>query len=191
MDNEDRQLSGFYLAYFSGVILLIYLWTGCASTVVLGLCVVPILGFGLPPFMNFVSKTFVSLIYGFGSEELSYENGFYEDDMDKAKRLIREGKWIGDIHGSDKYLWYDFYEILGHSLKQTNSRHPEFYKKMIPLYQHRIQELEAEIQSIMEEKSKDVSEASVLELFTQLKRDHMKRYREFIRKASVIIRRSK
>jgi len=97
----------------------------------------------------------------------------------------------GDIHGSDKYLWYDFYEILGHSLKQTNSRHPEFYKKMIPLYQHRIQELEAEIQSIMEEKSKDVSEASVLELFTQLKRDHMKRYREFIRKASGIIRRSK
>ena len=191
MDNDDRQLSGFYLAYFSGVILLIYLWTGCASTIVLGLCVVPILGFGLPPFMNFVSKTFVSLIYGFGSEELSYENGSYEDDMDKAKRLIREGKWIGAIHGSDKYLWYDFYEILGHSLKQTNSRHPEFYKKMIPLYQHRIQELEAEIQSIMEEKSKDVSEASVLELFTQLKRDHMKRYREFIRKASGIIRRSK
>ena len=91
MDNDDRQLRGLYLVYFSGVILLIYLWTGHAATIVLGLCVVPILGFGLPPFMNFVSKTFVSLIYGFGSEELSYENGFYEDDMDKAKRLVREG----------------------------------------------------------------------------------------------------
>jgi hypothetical protein len=98
MDNDDRQLRGLYLVYFSGVILLIYLWTGHSSIIVLGLCVVPILGFGLPPFMNFVSKTFVSLIYGFGSEELSYENGFYEDDMDKAKRLVREGKWIGAIH---------------------------------------------------------------------------------------------
>jgi tetratricopeptide (TPR) repeat protein len=93
MNQDDCQLRGLYLAFFSGVILLIFLWTGHGGVIVLGLFLVPILGFGLPLFMNLMSKTFVSLIYGFQSSELSYETGSYEDDMDKAKRLVREERW--------------------------------------------------------------------------------------------------
>jgi len=104
MNEHDRQLRGLYLAFFSGVILLIFLWTGHAGVIVLGLFLVPLLSFGLPLLMNLMSGTFVSLIYGFGVSAVSYENGLYQNDMDKAKRLIREEKWIQAITAYRKII---------------------------------------------------------------------------------------
>jgi hypothetical protein len=94
---------------------------------------------------------------------------------------------FGDVHGSDKYLWYDFYEVVDNSLKLSNSRHPKFYKKMAPLYRRRIKELEKEIKTLEKKRAEGQEDSSVLEIFVQLRRDHIERYQEFLRKASAII----
>jgi hypothetical protein len=94
---------------------------------------------------------------------------------------------FGDVHGSDKYLWYDFYEVVDNSLKLSNSRHPKFYKKMAPLYRRRIKELEKEIKTLEKKRAQGQENSSVLEIFVQLRRDHIERYQEFLRKASAII----
>ena len=94
---------------------------------------------------------------------------------------------FGDIHGSDKYLWYDFYEIAGNCLKLRNPRHTNFYEKMIPLYQQRIKELEKEIQILEKGRSEGQGDPSNLELYMQFRRDHIARYRYFLKKASTII----
>ena len=51
----------------------------------------------------------------------------------------------GNVYGSDKYLWYDFYQLIGHSLESRNKNHPETYKRMASLYSGRLQELEDRI----------------------------------------------
>ena len=91
---------------------------------------------------------------------------------------------FGDIHGPDKYYWYDHYKVTGHSLKLTNSAHANFYKKMIPLYRQRIKELEQEILDLKQEGKIDSSSVPTL---AQFRRDHINRYKEFISKASEII----
>jgi hypothetical protein len=96
---------------------------------------------------------------------------------------------FSDIHGPgpDKYYWYDFYQVIGVTLTNTNSRHRDFYKDMKKLYEKRIGELEEEIKRLEKEKSEKGSDVSVLDLFAQFKRDHIQRYREFIKKALIII----
>jgi hypothetical protein len=93
----------------------------------------------------------------------------------------------GDIHGSDKYLWYDFYEVIGLSLELRNLKHPQVYERMLKLYRERIQELEHEIDSLERKKSGGQEDISTLEIFIRLRKDHIERYREFIRNASTII----
>jgi len=97
----------------------------------------------------------------------------------------------GDVHGSDKYLWYDFYEVVGFSLELRNLRYPQVYKRMLSLYQKRIQELEDEINSLELQKSGSQADLSTIDLFMRLRRDHIERYREFIRKASALIQSEK
>lgn len=97
----------------------------------------------------------------------------------------------GDVHGSDKYLWYDFYEVVGHSLELRNSRHQAFYERMLSLYRKRIQELEEEVLSLEQQKSGEQADISTLELLMRFQRDHIERYRGFIERASAIIESSK
>ncbi len=94
---------------------------------------------------------------------------------------------FGDIHGSDKYYWYDFYEVVGVTLKNRNSRHRDFYKDMKQQYEKRIRELEEEIKTLEKSKTEKGSDVAVLDLFARFRRDHIQRYREFIKKALIII----
>ena len=94
---------------------------------------------------------------------------------------------FGDVHGSDKYLWYDFYEVDDNALKLSNQRHPKFYEKMVPLYQQRIKELEGEIQMLEEKQSAGQGDPRILEVYIQWRRDHIARYQEFVRKGSAIL----
>jgi len=94
---------------------------------------------------------------------------------------------FGDVHGSDKYLWYDFYQVVGNTLMLSNVRHQKFYEKMIPLYRRRIKELEREIKEFEKKRAEGREDPSVLELYIQWRRDHIEKYQEFLKKASVII----
>ena len=94
---------------------------------------------------------------------------------------------FGDIHGPDKYYWYDFYEVVGITLTNRNGRHREFFQDMKQHYEKRIRELEKEIETLEKKKSEKGSDVAVLDLFAQFRRDHVQRYREFISKALKII----
>lgn len=94
---------------------------------------------------------------------------------------------FGDIHGSDKYYWYDFYEVVGVTLTNRNSRHRDFYQDMKQLYEKRIKELEKETKTLEKEKSEKGSDVAALDLSAQFAQDHIQRYREFIKKALIII----
>ena len=94
---------------------------------------------------------------------------------------------FGDIHGSDRYLWYDFYQVIGTSFVIQNSKHPEVYKKMIEAYRSRIEELEKEIEQLKKQKIANGQGANSYELINQLRRDHIAKYIEFIDKATEII----
>lgn len=98
---------------------------------------------------------------------------------------------FGDIHGSDKYCWYDFYKVVGVTLTNRNSRHRNFFQDMKQHYEKRIRELEKEIKMLEKSKSEKGSDAATLDLFVQLRRDHIQRYREFIKKALIIIQAKK
>jgi len=94
---------------------------------------------------------------------------------------------FGNIHGSDKYYWYDFYEVVGVTLTNRNSRHRDFYQDMKKQYEKRISELEKEIKMLEASKTEKGSDVATLDLFAQFTRDHIQRYREFIKKALIII----
>jgi hypothetical protein len=94
---------------------------------------------------------------------------------------------FGDIHGSDKYYWYDLYEVVGVTLTNRNSRHRDFFQDMKQHYEKRIRELEKEIKTLEMSKVEKGSDVATLDLFAQLRRDHIQRYREFISKALKII----
>jgi hypothetical protein len=59
---------------------------------ILGLLLIPLLSFALPRLMTFVSTGSTFLIYGTHYSDPSYENRFYQDDMNRVKRLVREGR---------------------------------------------------------------------------------------------------
>jgi len=94
---------------------------------------------------------------------------------------------FGDVHFPDKYYWYDFYEVVGVALANTNSRHRDFFKDMRQKYEERIKELEEEIKALEKRKSEKGSDAGELDWFAQQRKDHIQRYREFIKKALTII----
>lgn len=41
----------------------------------------------------------------------------------------------GNLYGSDKYDWYDYYRIEGQSFKLVNEAFVETYERMVPLYE--------------------------------------------------------
>ena len=94
MDDDDRYFRIFLFAIFWPVTsLLAYKWV-CNFLVKAFIFLLPFfLSLIWPKLVNLVSSGGISLIYGFSSPDLSYENRSYQDDMDKATRLVREGRW--------------------------------------------------------------------------------------------------
>lgn len=111
---DDEQFCRFLLIYFCGVIFVIFSFTGSLVVMIFGLCLSLLLSYTLPSFMNFIATTFVSLIYGLDYSDTSYENQFYQDDMDKAKRLVRKEKWDKAIAA--------YREIIGKTPKKCEPR---------------------------------------------------------------------
>ncbi len=93
MDDNDRYFRISLFLIFGGVAFLL---TSLCSGNFPAKAFIFVLAFFLsmiwPKLVNIVSSASISLIYGPNSEDLSYENRFYQDDMDKATRLVREGK---------------------------------------------------------------------------------------------------
>lgn len=58
-----------------------------------GLLSAALFGYLAPMGIHFISDVFGKLIYGSIFSDHSYEYRFYQDDMDKAKRLTREGEF--------------------------------------------------------------------------------------------------
>jgi len=94
--DDNRQLRIFYLIFFSMVLLIIICFitpfTSPSGVIIVGLIAIPILSYALPWLMDLISTIYTSLIYGFDHSNASYEDHFYQDDMAKAKRLVREEK---------------------------------------------------------------------------------------------------
>jgi len=91
--DDNRYLSLWFLIFLSMCVLMIYVWTGHFGVILVGLFAIPLLSFTLPWLMDLVSTISASLFYGTFYTNSSYENRFYQDDMDRAKRLIREKRW--------------------------------------------------------------------------------------------------
>lgn len=96
-DDEDRHLK---LFLFAGFWLLTYLLAfsclGLSENPLINILLLflpLLLSLAWPRLINLISSTPSSLIYGPDIPDLSYENRFYQTDMDKAKRLVREEKW--------------------------------------------------------------------------------------------------
>ena len=116
-------------------------------------------------------KNFVLLSMSPGQEYEIIDNA----DQKEIKIGIGTYPQFGDVHGSDKYYWYDFYVIKGLSPILNNSQHTGFYKEITAKYSERIQELNNEI--------KELKEDSVDGFIIQIRQDHIARYKEFIKKA--------
>lgn len=95
--DDNRQLRIFYIIFFSAALLIIIFFiapfASSSGVIIAGLIAVPVLSYTLPWLMDLISTTFTALIYGFDHSDASHENQSYHDDMDKANRLVREGKW--------------------------------------------------------------------------------------------------
>lgn len=98
---------------------------------------------------------------------------------------------FGDVHGPDKYNWYDFFRVDGTKLILINELHPSFYEEMIPIYNSRISEIENEIESQRKQLISQGNDSEVVDAIIGFKRDHIERYREFIKQANQIIAKNK
>ena len=97
MDDNDRYFRIFLFAIFWCVTsLLTPLAARCGNTflIIAFIFLLPfLLSLIWPKLVNLISSAGISLLYGFSSPDLSYENRYYEEDMGKARRLVREEKW--------------------------------------------------------------------------------------------------
>jgi len=121
-------------------VITIFSFTWDASVLIVGLLTAAILGYILPWSINFISIAFNNLIYGPDNSEDSYENQFYQDDMDKAKRLMREGGWDKAMHAyreiiqkspmmcEPRFNLAQVYQLAGHLGLALNE-----YKKIVGL----------------------------------------------------------
>jgi len=103
--DDDKKIRLWFQVFLTGCIYLIYVWIsglGAAlfgvgvkhvGVLIVGLLFILPLSFALPRLMDLVSTLSAFLIYGTGYSDPSYENRFYQNDMDRVKRLIREERW--------------------------------------------------------------------------------------------------
>lgn len=117
--DDNRQLRIFYLIFFSMALLIIICFitpfTSPSGVIIVGLIAIPILSYALPWLMDLISTIYTSLIYGFDHSNASYEDHFYQDDMAKAKRLVREEKWYEAI--------FAYQEIINKAPKKLEPRY--------------------------------------------------------------------
>ena len=92
----------------------------------------------------------------------------------------------GNVYGSDKYDWYDYYQIEGQSLKLANEAFVETYEKMVTLYKKRITEIEIEITQL----HSNEANRDILETLAMYRQAQITQYKEFIKKAQEIIQQS-
>jgi tetratricopeptide (TPR) repeat protein len=94
MDDNDRYFQIFLFAIFWCVTSLLAANWGSTFLVKIFIFLLPfLLSLIWPKLVNLISFAGTSLIYGFSSPDLSYENRYYAEHMGKAKRLVREEKW--------------------------------------------------------------------------------------------------
>jgi hypothetical protein len=102
--DDNKKIRLWFQVFLTGCTFMIFMWVSGLGAVIFGvgfehlgvlvvgiLFIVP-LSFALPCVLDLVSHASAFLIYGTGYSNPSYENRFYQDDMDRAKRLAREGK---------------------------------------------------------------------------------------------------
>jgi hypothetical protein len=90
--DDNRTLRMWFQGFLSLCLFMISLWTGKLEVMIVGFVLIPPLSFVLPRLLDSVSALSAFLIYGTGYSNPSYENRFYQNDMDRAKKLVREGK---------------------------------------------------------------------------------------------------
>lgn len=122
---------------------------------------------------------------GLEYEILGQEGGYF------LKVGIGTFPMFGDIQGPDKYNWYDFFRIESTKLVSINELHTSFYKKMLPIYEKRISEIEDEIESNRAQLINQGNDPETVDMMNGLMRDHIERYRVFIEQANKIIETSK
>ena len=108
--DDNKKIRLWFQVFLTGCMYLIYIWvSGLGANLfgigikhlgvlIVGLLLILPLSFALPRFMDLVSRTVTFLIYGSNRSDPSYESRFYQDDMDKAKRLVREERWNEAIY---------------------------------------------------------------------------------------------
>ena len=117
MDN-NHDLRIFYVIFFGMVLLVIVCFitpfTSPPGVIIVGLIAVLILSYLLPWLMDLFSTIYTSLIYGFDHSVTSYEDHLYQDNMEKAKRLVRDEKWYEAI--------FAYQEIINKAPKKLEPR---------------------------------------------------------------------
>ncbi len=94
MDDDDRYFRLFLFAIFWCVTSLLATKCGKNFLTKAFIFLMPFfLSLIWPKLVNLISAVGTSLIYGPNFPDLSYENRSYQDDMDKATRFVREGRW--------------------------------------------------------------------------------------------------
>jgi hypothetical protein len=103
--DDNRTLRLWFQIFFAGWVCLIYIFISLLGgmlfglqikhfgVLIVGLLITAPLGFALPWLMDLVSRTVTFLFYGSNHSDPSYESRFYQDDMARAKRLVREKRF--------------------------------------------------------------------------------------------------
>ncbi len=94
---------------------------------------------------------------------------------------------FGDIHGPDKYNWYDFYKVEGTTLISINDLHASFHKEMIEIYKSRISEIKREIELQRKDLISRGDDQEFVNFLIGFKSDQIVKYREFINRANEIV----
>jgi len=108
--DDNRKLRLWFQVFLGGCTFMIYIWVSGLGAhlfgigikhlgvLLVGLLLILPLSFALPRLMDLFSTLSAFLIYGTDYSDPSYENRFYQDDMDKAQRLLREERWTEAIY---------------------------------------------------------------------------------------------
>ena len=139
---DDRQLRIWFQIIFSMATFIIFCFinpfTSPLGVVIIALLTIPVLSYTFPWLIDSLSQIYIFLIYGPDYSDPSYENRFYQDDMDKAKRLMREGEWDKAMHAyreivqkspmmcEPKFNLAQLYQMAGHLGLALNE-----YKKIV------------------------------------------------------------
>lgn len=137
---EDREIRIFFQIFLFMATIIIVSFSRQPKVLMIGAPLSFILGYIAPWLFNMISKTFIDLIYGSGSGWDSYQDHFYQEDMDRAKKLVREGNYYQAISlyreiiqkvpmiMEPRFNLAKIYQLLGHKGLALNE-----YKKILSL----------------------------------------------------------